>query len=424
MSSKWALPRHLTVDDIDDWLSGALSARHADLHLGQYGTAADPMAAAHLQAALCLLAREGVDSTLSVPENTLAGERASAAFSAGADAAASVTPAESVLASTLEGLILGQLCKLQPTAHLDTTKLRALQCNTLNAESYHYGHGRNRAVAIPTLGDRREHNTPMSNRVRNIETSIARLVRSVSSDPEPWAKWWFNLVFSFVFEAIENTFDHGRFDLERNPIRSFRILDLAKHNVSELQPRVGVGHGMGDDAVLEDYLDRLQRHYSMQRRRLNPSKLVEITVADGGVGIAGSMARSLNPYKEADTSTELKYLAAALAPRGTSKSAGEIGVGHGIRKMLRACHGLRGMFLLRTGRFELSRTFLDSSGRPGEHDFADENDAAFDVDHHVRRRQLVAGTAWTVIFPMDDTLVAGVEDSASDRRAALAGSRR
>lgn len=82
------------------------------------------------------------------------------------------------------------------------------------------------------------------------------------------------------------------------------------------------------------------------------------------------------------------------------------------------------LFLLRTGRFELSRTFLDSSGRPGEHDFADENDAAFDVDHHVRRRQLVAGTAWTVIFPMDDTLVAGVEDSASDRRAALAGSRR
>ncbi|MBJ8347611.1 hypothetical protein [Antrihabitans sp. YC2-6] len=420
---KWVLPRHLRVSDIDAWLTTVLEAGRGDLHLGQHGTAADPMGAAHLQAALCLLARKGIECSLSVPENTLAGERAGAAFSV-ADTPKQITPAESVLATTLEGLILGQLCQLQPTAHLDSETLRKWQRNSLKGNSYHYGHGRNRAIAIPTIGDRREHNTAISSRVRNVEASIARLVRGVNSDPAPWAKWWFDLVFSFVFEAMENTFDHGRYDLNRNPIPSLRILDLARHNLTEVQPRVVADSSSGQQTVLDDYLDRLQRHYAIQRRKLNVSKLVEITVADGGLGMVGTMARGLAPYEEIETTAELEFLATALLPRGTSKSAGEIGVGHGVRKMLRACHGLRGMFVLRTGRFELSRTFLDERGRPGQFDFLDGRDAAFDVDQHVSQRQMVAGTTWTIIFPMDDALIGRAEGEGTGQELALAGSRR
>jgi hypothetical protein len=130
-------------------------------------------------------------------------------------------------------------------------------------------------------------------------------------------------------------------------------------------------------------------------------RFISLTVGDGGVGIAARMAGSLNIY---DRSIEEEYsqVRSALTRSGTSKPAGEVGRGGGLTKMLAACYRLNGLLHLRTGRLSLTRTFVEEehadSSTPS---FDDDSSTLFDFEGSSVARPLLAGTAVSLLFPVD-----------------------
>ena len=401
----WRIPKRLTVGAVEQLATVGRDAPEVEIHLSGDGTSADPLASAKLQATLGQLQRNSTACKLTVPPNTLAGERAERAFAEPGHSAGPVTPAEKCLASSLEGLVLGQLCELEPTGQLDSSALRILQMNELRKRKFSYGRGRSQTIAIPTSADAGDRSRTRE-RVNRIDTRIADIFSHVQNRRSDISeRWWFEFVSNFAFEATENTYRHGRFDLEGDLIPSVRLLTVMRHNVDELSKRTSANQSNRQMVGIGQYLDRLRRHYSMQKRNLPAAKLVEMTVSDGGLGIAARMAGTCSIYHEADLGSEVKFLQAALEPGGTSRSSADIGAGQGTKKMLRQCHRLRGMFTLSTGRLEISRTFLDEDGRPGHHDFENTQDSAFDVEPFMTQTSLSAGASWTLIFPVDDDLV-------------------
>jgi hypothetical protein len=401
---KWQIPRHLTVAAIDAMTHIAGGAQEIELQLTGSGTSADPLAAAKLQSALCQLQRNSVRCYLAVPPNTLHEERADRAFAAPGHSVAAVTPAEKTLASSIEGLILGQLCELIPTKSLNTERLRTLQLQELRLRKFLYGRGKSQSIAVPTRMDITD-KTSTRERVNRVDTRVADLFTHIDKVGVDIAdRWWFGLISNFAFEATENTYRYGRYDLSGSLVPSVRLLTVTRHNVKQIQARTdehSTGHHTRSLAV---YLKRLERYYEIQRRELPVSKFVEVTVADGGVGIAAKMAGTLSIHRETDLGSELKFLQAGLEPGGTSRSPDAIGAGQGTKKILRQCHRLRGMFTLATGRVEISRTFLNDDGHPGHHEFENTQDSAFDVEPFMQQCRLAAGTTWTLLFPVDDEI--------------------
>ena len=128
-------------------------------------------------------------------------------------------------------------------------------------------------------------------------------------------------------------------------------------------------------------------------------RLAEITIADGGVGIAARMAGSFDIYR-GSFETERTTVESALLPNRTSKSWTSPGAGQGFRKMLRACSRLSGLVIVRTGRLKCLRTYVRTDGSREEYDFSKAPPSAFEPEVNSTPLPLLAGTAVSLIFPV------------------------
>ena len=210
---------------------------------------------------------------------------------------------------------------------------------------------------------------------------------------------WFDELKTFAFEATENTWDHGRLDFNTCPIRSLRFVRLRRidigakgFNIEDVAP--------GFEEVFQQYLEALTAArdlpYLWSR---DGGRMVEVTVADGGVGIAARMAGSFEVF-EGSIEDEANYLLAALLPGGTTKAAREPGRGQGFRKMLRACAKLSGLTIVRTGRLKVSRTYRQPDGTKENVDFDDASSSAYTPNVAASLLPLLAGTSVSLIFPV------------------------
>lgn len=127
-------------------------------------------------------------------------------------------------------------------------------------------------------------------------------------------------------------------------------------------------------------------------------RLVEITVADGGIGIPARMARTSDVYA-GNHGDERRLFTRAMQPGASSKAGGEPGWGLGYRKMLRAAFHLRGIVVIRSGRVSMTKTYVGSDVDAG--DFNDATSAAFSFDMTDDGSPLIGGTAVSLLFPLE-----------------------
>ena len=401
LSVEWQLPRVLTAPAIENWLANLPPrVRKVVVRLGSWRRTG-PFADARLQGALCLLHREGVETSAVVPPITFAGERGEAAFSEPdpLQPASPLTPTESSLATSVAGLTIGQLCNFDE----EHDHIPELQRQALVSRRYLFGRGDEVALVAPTevkatgFPRRRvsQREAAFNNRLVDLLAPLGVSTRGSPLD----SSYWFDELKTFAFEATENTWDHGRLDFNTRPIRSLRFVRLRRidigakgFNIEDVAP--------GFEEAFEQYLASLTAArdlpYSWSREG---GRMVEVTVADGGVGIAARMAGSFEVF-DGPLENEAHYLLAALLPGGTTKAAREPGRGQGFRKMLRACANLSGLTIVRTGRLKVSRTYRQLDGTSEKVDFDEASSKAYTPNVAPGALPLLAGTSISLIFPI------------------------
>ena len=361
-----------------------------------------PFADARLQGALCLLHRKGIKTITIVPPVTLKGNRAADAFvdPDPLQPGISLTPTELKLAGSVAGLSIGQLCSFDE----DHNHIPELQRQTLTRRRYLFGWGDELALVAPTeanpTGFPRQaplvREAAFNNRLEDLLQPLGVSIKNVRTD----TVHWFNELKTFAFEASENTWDHGRLDFDTRPIRSIRFVRLRRidiggrgFNITEVAP--------GFEESFGDYLNSLAAAHDLPTRwNREGGRLVEVTVADGGVGIAAKMAGGFDVF-EGSLEDETRYLLDALLPDGTTKSPSEPGRGQGLGKMLQACSRLSGLTIVRTGRLRVSRTYRRPDGSNEVVDFKDTSSDAYIPNVSGTTLPLLAGTSVSLIFPID-----------------------
>ena len=361
-----------------------------------------PFADARLQSALCLLHRKNIETIAIVPPVTLKGNRAGAAF-ADPDPlqpTCQLTPTELKLAGSVAGLAIGQLCSFDE----EHNHIPELQRETLTRRRYLFGWGDELALVAPTetkpTGFPRKsalvREATFNNRLEDLLQPLGVSIKKA----HPATVHWFNELKTFAFEASENTWDHGRLDFDTRPIRSIRFVRLRRidigdggFDIKEVAP--------GFEESFRDYLDSLAAAQDLPNRwGREGGRLIEVTVADGGVGIAAKMAGGFDVFEES-LEVETKYLLDALLPDGTTKSPSEAGRGQGLGKMLQACSRLSGLTIVRTGRLRAWRTYRRPDGSQETVDFKDTSSDAYIPNVNHTALPLMAGTSVSLIFPID-----------------------
>ena len=399
---EWRLPRVLTAPGIEAWVAALPeTTKRVVVRLGSWERSG-PFADARLQGALCLLRRNGIELSAVVPPITLTGDRAMEAFSDPhpLQAIRPLTPTELRLAGSVAGLSIGQLCDFEK-GHSEIPKL---QRETLIRRRYLFGWGAELALVVPTdsklTGFPRR---PALNREATFNNRLGDLLEplgvSVTNAP-PAIGRWFNDLKTFAFEASENTWEHGRLDFDARPIQSLRFVRLRRidirdrgFDITQVAP--------GFEEPFEKYLQALHaaRDLPMKWGR-DGGRLVEVTIADGGVGIAARMAGGFDVFN-GPLEVETHYVLDSLLPGGTTKSPNEPGRGQGFRKMLRACSRLSGLAIVRTGRLRLSRTYRQTDGSNEAASIINSSPDAYVPEVSVADLPLLAGTAVSLIFPID-----------------------
>lgn len=399
--AEWKLPRVLRATDVERWVAAIPpSCTSVSVTLGSWKQTG-PFADARLQGALCILHRNGIRTNVNVPPLTFIEQRAGNAFSdpTQLEDTSPITPTERTLAGTVAGLVIGQLCKFD-SSHKD---IPALQRKRLKEKRYIFGVGHESALAIPT--EPFPMAVPRKSILDREATFYNRLLEllgllGMTDKFRTKETAWFNNLRSFAFEAAENTTDHGRLDFEMNPIRSVRFVRMRRidigrsgYDANKIAP--------GFEESFEEYIQCL--NFAEDIRHLWASyggRLLEITIADGGVGISARMAGGFGIYQGA-LQAEMQCLMDALVPNGTTKSPSESGRGQGFKKMLRACSHLSGLVIVRTGRLKLSRTYRQLDGTRESVDFGDKDSRTYRPRFSEQKLPLVAGTSISLIFPID-----------------------
>lgn len=397
----WHFPRVLTAPVIDDWVASLPpSTKKVNLRLGQWQRTG-PFADARLQGALCLLHRKNIVTAAVVPPGTFAGDRADVAFSEHDPLRPTrLTETERKLAGSLAGLIIGQLCTLDAKHRHITSR----QAELLVGQRYLFGRGDHAALVVPAdaapTGQPRKpavvREAFFNNRLYDLLPPLgigARKTRLGSVH-------WFHQLRSFAFEASENTWDHGRLDFANRPIRALRFVRFR---------RIDIGREGFD---IEDAAPGFAQPFRRYLESLNAAKdlpfvwdreggrLIEVTIADGGVGIAGRMAGNLEVFNE-PLARETEFFLRALLPGGSTKSASAPGRGQGFRKMLRACFQLSGFIVVRTGRLRALRTYRRADGSNESVDFDSTRSNTYVPDVNRAPLPLLGGTSVSLIFPIE-----------------------
>lgn len=401
ITTEWSLPKTLKAPDIEDWMAGLPPATgKVVLRLGAWKKT-DPFADAHLQGVLCMLQRKGIRIRAAVPPLTLTGNRAKFAFSTSypMQMAEPLTPTEKKLSASVAGLSIGQLCKFDQT-HCHIPKL---QLQALVERRYLFGSGPELALAVPA--NAKESGYPRKSTLDREATFNNRFRQLLAplgiSNSKPYAPEndWFNQLKTFAFEACENTWDHGRLNFEGNPISSIRFVRLRRIDVTDKSFDLAES-APGFEEQFDSYLKSLYSATDLGAKwSPDGGRLIEVTIADGGVGIAARMAGGLHVF-DGQLATERKYLLNALPPDRTTKSASEAGRGQGFRKMLRACFRLSGLTIVRTGRLRLFRTYRKHDGTNENPDFNRTTSDAYLLRSNSSALPLLAGTSVSLIFPI------------------------
>lgn len=396
----WTLPRVLTAQDVEKWVDNIPSGtEYVTLNLGECERVC-PFAEARLQGALCLLHRRNIETRVYVPPHRFVDQHAYAAFAdlGPAQPTSSLSPTERGLAGKVAGMVIGQLCKFDAAYQDIPTRQR----EELVERSYLYGSGSESVLFAPPDPRRTEDpRKSAAHRVAFFSNRLDDLLKplGVNSGEDLAASSWLTQLKAFAFDALENTWDHGRLDLAGKTIRGlrfirFRCVDLGKNGIEVAQVVPGF------EACFEAYLEALAVAPDLGFRwNTDGGRLAEITITDGGVGIAARMAGNFDVF-EGSLEVEQANVRNALLPNGTSKSYISPGAGQGFRKMFRACSRLSGLVIIRTGRLICSRTYRRTDGSIEEYNFSKAPPSAYEPKINSTALPLLAGTSVSLIFPV------------------------
>ena len=400
----WSFPGDLTSAVIEDWVANLQpSVKSVTIRLNRWKNSG-PSADASLQSVLCLLHRRKIETRVQVPPGTLKGRRASIAFDPPdpAKATEKLTRVESHLAHSVAGLAVGQLCSFDR----ENVAIPVNQRTWLKRRNYLCGRGNEYAMAIPTGID--SSNIPEApaksgkQRLGEFNKRLKTLLHDAGLNTREYldsVPRIYRALETFAFEAVENTFDHGRRDFRNTPIRSLRFaklrrLDLrsqlfrSQHLTSETEESFNL------------YLKSLKpTHYTSSLRSGGHRRLMELTIADGGVGIAANMAGGFHVFNES-IEEERRQLLKALLPNSSTKNDSQPGRGQGLTKMLRACNDLSGFLTIRTGRISAFRYYPTNSECRKTIDFNDELSDAYVLNFTNSELPLTAGTSVSLIIPI------------------------
>ncbi len=193
-----------------------------------------------------------------------------------------------------------------------------------------------------------------------------------------------NTLSDFVFEALQNIRDHAAIDFNNEPVGGVSFLSLRRLNLREEQLDDLIGQ---ERTPVSKYLEALKAVIPTFHQR--PDQLLEVTIADSGVGIPARMARSMTVY-DRDFNLERDYLLRALTKDGTSKASSVVGCGLGLFKIMEATRNVKGLIVFRTGRLQMYRHYLGA-----EDDWPSLNLHDWDVG----KIKLIGGTCISLIMP-------------------------
>ena len=374
---------------------------HFVVQLGKWERS-DILADAYLQGLLGLLRRRGVSIEVKVPPQTFQGAKFEAAFSDTSPSSfPSLTPTETLLSRRVAGLILGQFSDFSP----EHSFIPRVQVDRLRSSGAQWGSGNELAAAV-IVSDRRvrrqesygERYTSFLRRTRGLlqmllgETELERFAgsdRRLTPD--------FHGIVTFGHEALENTYQHARLDFDAEPIRQVRFMQIRRLHVGGpgLDVQV-VSNGLGP--AFEQYFEFVSQRLPDWASGKSAVPFLELTIADGGLGIPALLANELDVYEKRSFEEERKYLAESLLPNTTTRAEGEPGRGQGFKKMLRVTGALSGFAVVRSGRCLASRTYVEEPDVDSL-DFVNPWSDAFVPDFD-DQQPLIAGTVVSLIFPL------------------------
>jgi hypothetical protein len=355
-----------------------------------------------MQGYLALVRRFDGRPILQVPDLTFSEERAERAFQPPDPKKLSepLTPTERGLSGTLTGLIFGQLCDVQNESGR-SVPVRELQLEYLAANNNLFGVGPERAIALVShVGETVPRRRKSVERYHVLRPRLAELLEVLGRPLQPLRTAWFGDLLDFAVEATENTTQHGRTDHSGDVINSIRFLTCSRHYLTG--PGASPRDRLASDALASvgNYLDCLDAYRERTNQKLDA--LLEVTVGDGGVGVAGRVTGNDDIYS-GPFDEELRTLSWALRPGTTTAPPGESGRGEGFKKMLRACHKLHGVLVVRTGRLAMSKTYLDASGSSKSFNFQEADSEAYNLGDGIEQAPLLAGTTLSLLFPLTAT---------------------
>ena len=164
-------------------------------------------------------------------------------------------------------------------------------------------------------------------------------------------------IASFIFEAFQNSFEHGCYDAEGGIIPGVRSISLRKHvarSPIEFERRA---EGFPE---LKEYIDFTISDSSF-------SKLLEISVSDCGRGLVNHFLNSHSGEiysKPLEAVSEPRVMQDMILMHLTSKSR-SVGAGYGMARIASAVRKLRAFLAIRTG----STWLLYTHGASSEHIF-------------------------------------------------------
>ncbi|MCR1786711.1 hypothetical protein KVF89_29515 [Nocardioides carbamazepini] len=399
---RWILPKLLTRTEVEKWLAELpLDLDEVIFHISGDGCRPGPGGTESLQSAICLLHRRGVRTKLSFPPTTFSDRSRVEALST-AESESAGTQAERTLAYRLPGLVLAQLCE-PADANSAAVMVKERQIVTVETNKHLFGHGTSRAIAVIGANDHRTHlRANAQDRQNQLESRILRMLGTENYHPARDNPLMEELV-EFVYQATENTFDHGRKTFDGHTIQQVRLAGFSRHIVGTGVNAVALERHFPDPSShLHEYVKRAQKRFAHEGHDPKRFHLWSVSVADGGVGIAAKMHKGLDIF-DRDLAEEFKAVQDGVLPDGTTKPMGQPGRGRGLVKMMRATQRLGGFFEIRTGRLSLWRTYLNEDGSSEENlDFDHPASPAFTLRGENEAHVGVAGTVVSVLFPAFD----------------------
>jgi hypothetical protein len=285
---------------------------------------------------------------------------------------------------TNAGMILGQLASsaIDREGIDQIVEIRRCQAKLMRSQSGVIGYGKERSLPVVDIFGGPPSADAIS-KVRGDPRRFAGLLQSnaaaVGLDPNELQVTDLDSLIKFAYETFENTWHHGATDLDSRPIDGLRFVGLRRLNLQQ-EPLTDLFAGA--NGAVSEFLKALSR--SDGADLLRKERLVELTVADSGVGIAARLTRSLDIYQN-DVQSERDVVQSAFEVGTSSRDEAYLGKGFGLPKALAAARALRGFVSVRTGRLQLAQEFATPN-------------ASSTKRWQVHEHALLAGTSITLLF--------------------------